>query len=43
MEKYGELVHFESEFNPSDRILNVSFALEVESSDFDEVVLKAKS
>jgi len=43
MEKYGELVHFESEFNPSDRILNVSFALEVESSDFDEVVFEAEN
>jgi len=43
MEKYGELQHFESEFNPSDRILSVSFDLEVESSDFDEVVFEAEN
>ena len=43
MEKYGELQHFESQFNPSDRILSVSFDLEVEKSDFDEVVFEAEN
>jgi len=43
MEKYGELQNFESQFNPSDRILSVSFDLEVENSYFDEVVFDAEA
>jgi len=43
MKKYGEMTHFESEFNPSNRILRVAFDLQVATADFDDVVFDAEA